>query len=98
MHAENFLINDSGHGQAIETIGEGLPDLYIVPPLALVIKAIDAVDGRTLVIAAKDKEVLGELDLKREQQTYRLQRLLSPVHVVAEKQVIGFWRKQPVLK
>jgi len=37
------------------------------------------------VVAAQDEEVLGVLDLVREQQADRLERLLTPIDVVAEE-------------
>ena len=35
MHAENLIINHGCDRQAIETVREGLPQFYVVPPLAL---------------------------------------------------------------
>ena len=34
MHAEDLLVHDGRHGQAVEAVGEGLPQLDVVPPLA----------------------------------------------------------------
>lgn len=68
MHGENLLVDDSGNWQAVEAIGEGLPELDVVSPLALIVEAVDAVDGGALVVAAEHEEVLGVLDLVREQQ------------------------------
>lgn len=34
MHRENLLVDDGSDGQAVETIGERLPQLDVVPPLA----------------------------------------------------------------
>ena len=36
MHAENLIINHGCDRQAIETVREGLPQFYVVPPLALI--------------------------------------------------------------
>ena len=36
MHRENLLVDDGGDWQAIETIGERLPQLDVIPPLACV--------------------------------------------------------------
>lgn len=68
MHGEDLLIDDGRDGQAVEAIGEGLPELDVVPSLALVVEAVDAVDGGALVVAAQDEEVLGVLDLVRQEQ------------------------------
>jgi hypothetical protein len=51
-------------------------------PLTLVVKAVDAVDARALVIAAQNEEVLRVLDLVGEQKADGLERLLSAVDVV----------------
>lgn len=68
MHGEDFLVDDGGDGQAIEAVGKGLPQLDIVPSLALVVEAIDTIDRCALVVATQDEEVLGVLDLVGEKQ------------------------------
>jgi hypothetical protein len=68
MHGEDLLINDGGNRQAVEAVRERLPKLDVVATLALIVEAIDAVDRGTLVVATKDEEVLGVLDLVCEQQ------------------------------
>eukprot|EP00553_Chaetoceros_curvisetus_P005074 CAMPEP_0204614374 /NCGR_PEP_ID=MMETSP0717-20131115/2111_1 /ASSEMBLY_ACC=CAM_ASM_000666 /TAXON_ID=230516 /ORGANISM="Chaetoceros curvisetus" /LENGTH=45 /DNA_ID= /DNA_START= /DNA_END= /DNA_ORIENTATION= len=45
MQTEDLFINTSYAGEAIEAIGEGLPQLDTEPSLALMIKSKDAVDG-----------------------------------------------------
>ena len=34
VHTEDFLVDDGGHGQAVEAISEGFPKFDVVPPLA----------------------------------------------------------------
>ena len=63
MHCENLLVDDGSNGQAVEAVGECLPQLDVVPSFALVVEAVDAVDGGALVVAAEDEEVLRVLDL-----------------------------------
>jgi hypothetical protein len=58
---------------------EGLPDLDVVPPLALVVEAIDAVDRGALVITAQDEKVLWKFDFERQQQANCFQGLLPPI-------------------
>jgi hypothetical protein len=41
MHAENLLVHYSGYRQTVEAVGEGLPKLYIVPPLAYTMKGVE---------------------------------------------------------
>jgi len=48
----------------------------------LVVEAVDAVDGRTLVVATQQEEVLRVLDLVCEQQAHALEAVLAPIHVV----------------
>jgi hypothetical protein len=67
VHCENLLVDDSGDGQAVEAVGEGLPQLDVVPPFALVVEAVDAVDGGALVVTAKNEEILGIFDLVRKE-------------------------------
>ena len=63
MATEDFVVNDGGDWEAIETIGKSLPHLDRKTPFALVVKAVNAVDGCTLVIAPKQEKVLRIFDL-----------------------------------
>lgn len=63
MHGEDLLVDDGGNGQAVEAVGERLPQLDVVTALALIVETVDAVDGCALVVAAEDEEVLRVLDL-----------------------------------
>jgi hypothetical protein len=71
----HLLVDERGDGQAVEAVGEGLPQADVVAPLALIVKPVDAVDGRALVVAAEEEKVLGVLDLIREQQADGLEGL-----------------------
>lgn len=70
----------------------------VVLVLTLVVKAVDAIDGGTLMIAAQQKEILGIFDFVREQQADCLERLLAAIDVVAEKQVVRLGRESTVLE
>lgn len=59
---------------------------------------INPIDAGALVVASQQEKVLRVLDFVGEQQTDRLQRLLSSVHVVAQEQVIRVRREVSVLK
>ena len=63
MHSEDLLINDGGDGQAVETVGERLPQLDVVPPFALIVESVDTIDGRALVVSPQDEKVFRVLDL-----------------------------------
>lgn len=96
--AKDLLVNDRSDRQTVETIREGLPELDVVSPLALIVKAVYPVYAGAFVIAAQQEEVLWILDLVRQQQTYRFQRLLASVDIVAQKQVVGLGREAAVLE
>ena len=98
VHGENLLVNDSSNWQAVEAVGEGLPQLDVVAALALIVESVDAVDGRALVVTAEDEKVLWVLDLVGEEKADGLKRLLSSVNVVAKEEVVGFWWESSVLK
>lgn len=63
MHSENLLVDDGSDRQAVEAVGKGLPQLNVVPPLALIVEPIDAVDRGAFVVTAQDEEVLRVFDL-----------------------------------
>ena len=63
-----------------------------------IIKPVYPVDTGTFVISAQDEKVLRVLDLVCQQQTDRLQRLLSSIDVVTEEEVVGFRRETTVLE
>lgn len=98
MHRKNLFVDDSGNRKAVEAVGKGLPKLDVVPALALVIEAVDTVDGRTLVVATQNEEVLGILDLVGKQKANRLERLLAPVNVITKEEIVGLGGETAVLK
>ena len=50
VHRKYFLVNDRGDGQAVKAVGEGLPQLDVVPPLAFIVETVYAVDRSTFVV------------------------------------------------
>lgn len=98
MHAEDLLVNDGSDGETVEAVCERLPELDVIAALALVVESIDTVDGRALVVTTENEEVLGVLDLVREEETDGLERLLSTVDVVTQEEVVGFWGEAAVLE
>lgn len=93
-----FFIDDSSNGQTIETIRESLPQFYIIPSFALIIKSIYPIDACTFVISSEQKEIFRVLDFVSQQQADGFQRLLSSVNVVAEEKVIRLGGKASVLE
>jgi len=98
VHSEDLLINDGGNGQAVEAVGKSLPKLDVVASLALVVETVNTVDGRALVVAAQNEEVLGVLDLVGQQKADGLERLLATVDVVTEEEVVGLGREATVFE
>eukprot|EP00967_Tisochrysis_lutea_P041625 scaffold50029_cov21-Tisochrysis_lutea.AAC.1 len=60
----DLLVNERGHGKAVEAVRERPPQPDVVPPLALVVEAVDAVDGGALVVAPQKEEVFWVLNLR----------------------------------
>ena len=98
MHGEDLLVNDSRDRQAVEAVREGLPQLDVIPALALIVETINAVDRSALMVATENEKVLGVLDLVGQQQADGLERLLPAVDVVTEEEVIGLGREATVLE
>ena len=97
VHAEDLVVDDGGDGEAVEAVGEELPEADAEAALALVVEAVDAVDGGALVVAP-EQEVVRVPDLVRQQQADGLDALLAAVHVVAQEQVVGRRRQAAVLE
>ena len=66
--------------------------------LTFVVETVYAIDARALVVAAQQEEILGILDLKGEEKTNCFERLLAPIDVIAEKEIVRFGRKAAVLE
>ena len=98
MHAEDFVVYERSDGHAVEDVLELLPNTNGVASLALIIKAIDAVDLSALVIAPQQEEVLLELHLVRQEQDDRLKTVLAPVNIIAQEQVVRLGREPPILE
>jgi len=98
MHCEDLLVNDCCNGQAVEAVSEGLPELDVIPSLALVVEPVDPVDGSTFVIATQDEEVFGVLDLVGKQKADGLERLLSAVDIVSKEEVVCLRRETAIFE
>jgi hypothetical protein len=98
VHAEYLLVDDSCNGHAIEALGEEFPQFDVVSPLALVVEAIDPVDGGTLVVPTQQEEVQGVLDLVGQQQADGFQTLLASVDVVPQEDIVGIGREASIFE
>jgi hypothetical protein len=63
-----------------------------------VVKAVNPVDTRALVVAAENEKVFGVLDLVCKEQADGLETLLATIHIVTEEEIIGFWRETTVFE
>jgi len=98
VHGEDLLVNDGSNRKAVEAVRKGLPQLNVVPTLALVVETIDAVNRGALVVTSQDEEVLGILDLVGQEQADGLKRLLATVDIIAKEEVVGLGREASVLE
>lgn len=73
MRAEDLLIDHGRARQAVEAIREGLPKLDPEAALALVVKAVNTIDGSALVVPPQDEEILGIFNLVRQEEANGLE-------------------------
>jgi hypothetical protein len=50
------------------------------------------------MITSQDEEVFGIFDLVCEEKANRLERLFTPINIVAKEEVVGFWRESSVFE
>nr|GMC84168.1 ABC1 family protein, putative [Ipomoea batatas] len=86
VHAKYLIIDDGGHGEAVKTLGERLPEANAIAALALVVETVDPIDRSAFVVSSEDEEVIGKFDFVAEEKTDCLHALLPSVHVVAEEE------------
>jgi len=63
VHANDLIVNDGRTRKAIEGIAKGLPHLDREATTALIVKSVDSVDSRALVVATQQEKIFGVLDL-----------------------------------
>ncbi len=75
MHTHNLLIDKCTNRHNIKNVRKQLPKLEIIlsfafvnKNLTFVIKSINSIDTRALVIASEQEEILGEFDFIGENQ------------------------------
>jgi len=98
MHAKDFLINEGSNREAVEAVGESLPELNVISSLALIVEAVDSVDGGALVVSSEDEEVLWVFDLVGEQKADGLEGLLSTIDVISQEEIVGLWWESSILE
>lgn len=98
VHAEDLFIDHCRAGEAVEAVRECLPKLDAEPTLAFVVEAVDTVDRCAFVVSPEDEEVLGVLDLVRQEEADRFQGLLTTVDVIAQEDVVSLRGEPTVLE
>lgn len=63
MHGKDFLVDDGGDRQTVETVCKRLPQFDVIPSFTLIVKAVYTVDRCTFVVTAENEEVFGIFDL-----------------------------------
>lgn len=98
MHTQYLLVYHRRHRQAVEAVREYPPQPDAETALALVVEAVDAVDGSALMVSTQEEEVVGVFDLVSQEEWYGFDALFSSVDVVAEEEVVGVWRETAVFE
>lgn len=83
MKAENLVLDKSGEGKVVEEVGEIFPDIGVaVFAQAFIVKTIDLCDLTGFVISSENGDTLGVTDLKTDEESDRLHRVVTTVDVV----------------
>ena len=99
MHAEDSATNQAAKWHPIEGILKSVPKTHgFVATVALFEEAVDAIDCRTFMIAAKHEEVFWILDFVAKHEAYSFNVLSSAINVVPKEEVVGFWRETIFVK
>ena len=85
MYAEDTITYYCGYWKTVKTINKGLPKPYRKSPFTFIIKSINLVKGRTLMITSQQKKVFRKFDFVRKQQSDCFDTKLSSVNVVTKK-------------
>ena len=70
MHAQNFVVDNGCDRQTIKTISEDFPQLNCMAALTFIVKPIDAVNGRTLMITSQKEKVFWVLDFVSQKKAH----------------------------
>lgn len=98
MHAKNFVIDQCSDGKIVKARRKFFPNLNIVPPLAFIVESINSVDCGGFVVSSKQKKIFRIFDFVSKQKTYGLDRLSSPIYIIAQKKIVGKGRLFTILE
>ena len=88
MNAEDLVVNYGSDWEAVEAMDELFPELQRISSFALIIESVNPVDGPALVVSSQQEKVLWVFDFISQEQADHLEVLLTPIHVVAQEQVV----------
>jgi hypothetical protein len=84
VQAEDLVVDEGCEGEVVEEVGEVLPDVGVaVFPQALVVETVNLRDLTRLVVAAEDGDARGVADLQGDEQSDRLDRVVSTIDIIA---------------
>lgn len=95
-NAAHLVVDQSRQGEIVEQVGEEFP--YIGIPVlsqALVVESVHLGDLPRLVVASQDGHPVPVSQFQRDEERDRLDRVVTPVHVVAHEEVVCVWRITP---
>ena len=85
MHTDDSPLDQRAHRETLEAVRKQLPKTNIISPLALVVEAVNAVDGVRLVVPSQYEKVLRVFDFICEQQANRLDALFTAIDVIPKR-------------
>lgn len=97
VHAQDPVVYQGCHGQVIEQVDEGTPELRLVPPFALIPESIYLCYILALVIASQEMHLVRVLYLEGQKNAEGLYALLASVNVIAKKKVVGVRRSASIV-
>ena len=94
MDTKYSTVDDGGQREGAEALDAVAPRAGVaVLAQALVVEAVHLGDLSALVVAPKESDVAGILELQAQEETESFHRVVSPIHKVAQKYVRGVRRR-----
>ena len=94
VDAQDSTVDDGGQREGVEALDAVSPRAGVaVLAQAFVVEAVHLGDLSALVVAPKESDVAGILELQAQEEAESFHRVVSPIHKVAQKYVRGVWRR-----
>ena len=88
MHAKDLVVDNAGAREAVKAIPKCPPKLDGVPPLALIVESVYAVNARAFMVPSQEEKIFGVLHLIAKHEANCLDALVRAVNIIPEKQVV----------